>query len=104
MLAAVYALVAEGAPTAASRTAFPATERAQLALLTAPVGGISAIAVAATYRGNKAVVAAAIAAAAALIGITAVTAPGRHRGPLRRGLRGRPAIRPGPGRRGGRPC
>ena len=74
MLAAVYALVAEGAPTTASRTAFPATERAQLALLTAPVGGICAIAVAATYRGDKAVVAAAIAAAVALIGITAITA------------------------------
>jgi hypothetical protein len=74
ILAAVYALVAEGAPTTASRTAFPATERAQLALLTAPVGGICAIAVAATYRGDKAVVAAAIAAAVALIGITAVTA------------------------------
>ena len=74
MLAAAYALVAEGAPTTASRTAFPATERAQLALLTAPVGGISAIAVAATYRGDKAVVAAAIAAAAALLGITVVTA------------------------------
>ena len=74
ILAAVYALVAEGAATTASRTAFPATERAQLALLTAPVGGISAIAVAATYHGDKAVVAAAIAAAAALIGITTVTA------------------------------
>ena len=74
VLAAVYALVAEGAPTTASRSAFPATERAQLALLTAPVGGICAIAVAATYRGDKAVVAAAIAAGLALIGITAVTA------------------------------
>jgi hypothetical protein len=54
-LAALYALLAEGTAVATARNAFPAAERAQLALLTAPVAGICAIAVAVTYRGGHAV-------------------------------------------------
>jgi hypothetical protein len=73
-LGALYAMLAEGTPATTVRNAFPAAERAQLALLTAPVSGIGAIAVAVTYRGDKAVVAAAIADAIALAGITAITA------------------------------
>jgi hypothetical protein len=45
-LAALYALLAEGTAVATARNAFPAAERAQLALLIAPVAGICAIAVA----------------------------------------------------------
>ena len=60
-LAALYALLAEGTAVATARNAFPAAERAELALLTAPVAGICAIAVAVTYRGGPAVDAAAIA-------------------------------------------
>ena len=71
-LGALYAVLAEG--TATARNVFPAVERAQLALLTAPVAGICAIAVAVTYRGDKAVVAAAIVAAIALAGVAAITA------------------------------
>jgi hypothetical protein len=73
-LAALYALLAEGTAAATARNAFPAAERAQLALLTAPVAGICAIAVAVTYRGGPAVDAAAIADAIALAGIAAITA------------------------------
>jgi hypothetical protein len=69
-LAALYALLAEGTAVATARNAFPAAERAQLALLTAPVAGICAIAVAVTYRGGHAVDAAAI----ALAGIASITA------------------------------
>jgi hypothetical protein len=58
---------------ATARYAFPAAERAQLALLTAPVAGICAIAVAVTYRGGPAVDAAAIADTIALGGIAAIT-------------------------------
>jgi len=73
-LAALYALLAEGTATADARSAFPPAERAQLALLAAPMAGICAIAVAVTYRGDKAVAAAALADALALTGIAAVTA------------------------------
>jgi hypothetical protein len=73
-LAALYALLAEGTAVATARNAFPAAERAQLALLTAPVAGICAIAVAVTYRGGPAADAAAIANAIALAGIAAITA------------------------------
>ena len=73
-LAALYALMAEGTAVATARNAFPAAERAQLALLTAPVAGICAIAVAVTYCGGHAVDAAAIADAIALAGIAAITA------------------------------
>jgi hypothetical protein len=73
-LAALYALLAEGTAVATTRIAFPAAERAHLALLTAPVAGICAIAVAVTYRGGPAVNAAAIAGAIALAGIAAITA------------------------------
>ena len=71
-LGALYAMLAEG--TAMARNVFPAAERAQLALLTAPVAGVCAIAVAVTYRGEAAVVAAAAAAAIALAGVAAITA------------------------------
>jgi hypothetical protein len=74
VLGALYAVMSEGTATATARNAFPAAERAQLALLTAPVAGICAIAVAITYRGDKAVVAAAVADAIALAGIAAITA------------------------------
>jgi hypothetical protein len=73
-LAALYALLAEGTAVAPARNAFPAAERAQLALLIAPVAGICAIAVAVTYRGGPAVAAAAIADTIALAGIAAITA------------------------------
>jgi hypothetical protein len=74
VLGALYAMLAEGTAGTTARNVFPAAERAQLALLTAPVAGICAIAVAVTYRGDKAVVAAAIADAIALVGIAAITA------------------------------
>ena len=73
-LAALYALLAEGTAVATARNAFPAAERAQLTLLTAPVAGICAIAVAVTYCGGPAVDAAAIADVIALAGIAAITA------------------------------
>jgi hypothetical protein len=56
-------------PLAPPRRAFPAAERALLALLTAPVAGMCAVAVAVTYRGEHAVVAAGIADAIALAGL-----------------------------------
>jgi hypothetical protein len=73
-LTALYAMLAEGTATAAVRGGFPAVERAHLALLAAPVAGLSAICVAVTYRGDRAVVAAAIADVIALAGLTVVTA------------------------------
>jgi hypothetical protein len=73
-LAALYALLAEGTAVATARNAFPAAERAQLTLLTVPVAGICAIAVAVTYCGGPAVDAAAIADVIALAGIAAITA------------------------------
>ena len=68
-LAALYAILTDGTPRTAMRSAFPAAERALLALLTAPVAGMCAVAVAVTYRGEHAVVAAAIADAIALAGL-----------------------------------
>ncbi len=73
-LGALYAMLAEGTAATTARNIFSAAERAQLALLTAPVSGICAIAVAVTYHGDKAVVAAAIADTIALAGIAAITA------------------------------
>jgi hypothetical protein len=73
-LGALYAMLAEGTAATTARNVFPAAERAQLALLTAPVSGMCAVAVAVTYRGDKAVVAAAIADTIALAGIAAITA------------------------------
>jgi hypothetical protein len=73
-LGALYALLAEGTVTATTRNLFPAAERTQLALLTAPVAGICAIALAVTYPGGQAVTAAAVADALALAGIAAITA------------------------------
>ncbi len=64
-LTALYAMLAEQSAAATARSAFPAAERAQLALLTAPVAGICAIAIAVTYRGADAI---------ALAGIAAITA------------------------------
>jgi hypothetical protein len=74
VLGALYAVLSEGTAPATARNAFPAAERAQLALLAAPVAGICMIAVAVTYRGDRAVVAAAVADAIALAGIAAITA------------------------------
>ena len=71
-LGALYALLAADTAVTTARNAFPAAERAQLALLTVPVAGICAIAVAVTYRGGQA--AAAVADAIALAGIAAITA------------------------------
>jgi hypothetical protein len=65
-LAALYALLAEDDALAAVRSAFPAADRAHLALLAAPVAGLGAITVAVSYRGDHAVAAAALAAAVAL--------------------------------------
>jgi hypothetical protein len=56
-------------PLAPPRRAFPAAERALLALIAAPVAGMCAVTVAVTYRGDRAVVAAAIADAIALAGM-----------------------------------
>jgi hypothetical protein len=94
-------------PSDSARNAFPAAERVHLALLTAPVAGICAIAVAVTYRGGPAVAAAAIADAIALNADrggrrwSRRTGPGLHRKAPDRGLD------PGPGRnrdREQRPC
>jgi hypothetical protein len=74
VLGALYALLAEGTAITAARSLFPAAERAQLALLTVPVAGICAIALAVTYPGGHAVTAAAVADALALAGIAVVTA------------------------------
>ncbi len=71
-LGALYALLADGTAVTTARNAFPVAERAQLALLTAPVAGICVIAVAVTYRGGQAV--AAVADTIALAGIAAITA------------------------------
>ena len=65
-LAALYALLAEDDALAAVRSDFPAADRAHLALLAAPVAGLSVITVAVSYRGDHAVAAAALAAAVAL--------------------------------------
>jgi hypothetical protein len=72
-LAALYAVLAEGSARTAVRSTFPAVERALLALLAVPVAGRCAVTVAVTYRGDRAVVAAAVADAIALVGL-AVTA------------------------------
>ena len=71
-LAALYAVLAEGTARTAVRSNFPAAERALLALLAAPVAGICAVTVAVTYRGDHAVVAAAIADTIALAGLAAI--------------------------------
>ena len=85
-LAALYAVLAEGTartavrsvspggrpPQTPPRRAFPAAERALLALLAAPVAGICAVTVAVTYRGDHAVVAAAIADTIALAGLAVI--------------------------------
>jgi hypothetical protein len=73
-LGALYAVLAEGTATATARNLFPAAERAQLALLAAPVAGICAVALAVTFPGGQAVTAAAIADALALAGVAAITA------------------------------
>ena len=73
-LGALYAALAERTAVTAARSAFPVAERSHLALLAAPVAGMCAIAVAVTYRGDKAVAAAAIADGIALSGIVAMTA------------------------------
>jgi hypothetical protein len=73
-LAALYAMLADTGLTAGTRTDFPAAERAQLALLTAPVAGMCAIAIAVSYGSSDAVIAAAIAGAVALSGLTIMTA------------------------------
>ena len=65
-LAALYALLAEDDALAAVRSAFPAADRAHLALLAAPVAGLGVITVAVSYRGDHAVAAAALALAAAV--------------------------------------
>src|SRR6185437_16035062 len=77
-LAALYALLAEGTATATARNLFPAAERTQLALLTAPVAGICAIALAVTYPGGQAVTAAAarFAVVCAVTGFTVSPAAG----------------------------
>jgi len=73
-LAALYAFLAEDSATAAVRNAFPAADRAHLALLAAPVAGLCAITVAATYRGGQAVTAVAVAEVVALAALAWMTA------------------------------
>jgi hypothetical protein len=72
-LVALYAVLADGAVTARMRSDFPAAERAQLALLIAPVAGMCAIAIAVSYGHSGAVTAAAIAEFAALAGLAIMT-------------------------------
>lgn len=72
-LVALYALLADGAVTARMRSDFPAAERAQLALLTAPVAGMCAIAIAVSYGHSGAVTAAAVAEFVALAGLAIMT-------------------------------
>ncbi len=73
-LAALYAFLAEGSATAAVRNAFPAADRAHLALLAAPIAGLGMITVAVTYRGEHAVAAAALAEAIALAALAGMAA------------------------------
>jgi hypothetical protein len=73
-LAALYALLSEGAVTRGTRANFPAAERSQLALLAAPVTGMCVVAVAGTYGHSQTVTAAAIAEVISLAGITIMTA------------------------------
>jgi len=73
-LAALYSFLAEDGATAAVRNAFPAADRAHLALLAAPVAGLCTITVAATYRDGHAVAAAAVAEAAALAALAGMAA------------------------------
>jgi len=68
-LTGLYALLADGAVTASARNNFPAAERAHLALLAAPVAGLTAIALAVSYDRSTAVSAAAIAVVLALCGL-----------------------------------
>jgi hypothetical protein len=73
-LAALYAFLAEDSATAAVRNAFPAADRAHLALLAAPIAGLGTITVAVTYRGEHAVAAAALAEAIALAALAGMAA------------------------------
>ena len=73
-LAALYAFLAEDGAAAAVRNAFPAADRAHLALLAAPVAGLCAITLAVTYRGERAVAAAALAEAIALAALAGMAA------------------------------
>ena len=73
-LAALYAFLAEDSATAAARNAFPAADRAHLALLAAPIAGLGTITVAVTYRGEHAVAAAALAEAIALAALAGMAA------------------------------
>ena len=73
-LAALYTVLAGGSASAAARNAFPVAERSQLALLVPLVAGVSAITLAVTYRGDKAMIAATIAGVIALCGLTVITA------------------------------
>ena len=73
-LAALYAFLAEDSATAAVRNAFPAADRAHLALLAAPIVGLGTITVAVTYRGEHAVAAAALAEAIALAALAGMAA------------------------------
>ncbi|HEX6518412.1 MAG TPA: hypothetical protein VF070_00130 [Streptosporangiaceae bacterium] len=82
-VAAVYAVAADGAAaggpgqfstaTAGTRNNFPPAERAQIALLAAPVAGMCVTAVAVTYGRTDAVIAAAIAESIALAGLGVMT-------------------------------
>jgi hypothetical protein len=71
--AALYAVLAEGAVTGAIRTTFPVADRARLALLTAPVAGMGAIAIAVSFDQAGAVTTAAVAEALSLAGLVVMT-------------------------------
>jgi hypothetical protein len=73
-LAALYALVAEGAVTASTRNEFPAAERALLAQLAVWVAGMCVVTIAVTYARSEAVSAAAIAETLSLACLAAATA------------------------------
>ncbi len=71
--AAVYALAADGALTRGTMSNFPPAERAQIALLAAPVAGMCVTTIAVTYGRTDGVIAAAIAESVALAGLGVMT-------------------------------
>jgi MFS family permease len=72
-LTALYALLADGTVTRATRTSFPVAERSQLALLAVPVTGMCVVAVAVTFGHSQSVSAAAVAEAVSLTGLVLMT-------------------------------
>jgi hypothetical protein len=72
-LTALYALLTDGALATRPRITFPAAERTRLALLVVPIAGMCVIAIAVTYGRDEGVIAAAVACAISLAGLTMMT-------------------------------